>query len=335
MEVSRKKLLVILFCLVFACSGSVARAADSLSGIPVVNAPETSFHFGSVAQGAKVVHEFDIRNEGSADLLIQRVTASCGCTASTVSSRTVAPGATEKLRMEFDTSGFSGSKTKTVEVVTNDAERPELVFALKGVVEPGVTVEPTRLEFGEIVPSSSPAERRKQFAVQAGSRSDVAISSVKSYSRYISVSSVGDHSYSVELSPEIPRGEFRDRVVVEFEGGKIQPLNVPVTASVRRDLRLVPGTVSFGVLQGTTPVERRVKLENSTKYPVTFKLLTPKDSAVTASLLEVQAGKRGVLVVTVDPTKVKGDLKTSLEIETSHPTESKLSLNVFGVQPPK
>jgi hypothetical protein len=313
----------------------LASAQVSSDKVPVIQAPETSFHFGSVPQGVKVVHEFDIRNEGAADLVIQRVTASCGCTASTISSRTVAPGSTEKLRMEFDTSGFSGSKTKTVEVVTNDAERPELVFALKGVVEPGVVVEPTRLDFGEIVPSSSAAERRKDFSVRVKAQSDVAVSSVKSYSPYISVVPQGGDSYSIELSANAPRGEFRDRVVVEFEKGTLQPVNVPVIASVRRDLRLVPATVSFGVIQGTTPIERRVKLENSTKEPVTFRVLAPKDSAVKASLVEVQPGTRGVLVVTVDPTKVDGDLKTSVDIETSHPTESQLSLNVFGVQPPK
>jgi hypothetical protein len=139
----------------------------------------------------------------------------------------------------------------------------------------------------------------------------------------------------VELSPDLPRGELRDRVVVEFEGGKIQPVNVPITASVRRDLRLVPSTVSFGVVQGTAPIERRVKLENSSKKPITFNLLAPKDPAVTASLVEVEDGKRGVLVVKVDPTKVQGDLKALVEIETSHPSEGRLSLNVFGIQPPK
>jgi hypothetical protein len=328
----RTKLVLLVVALSFV---SAVAVADPSTGAPAVQAPETSFHFGSVHQGAKVVHEFDIRNEGSADLLIQRVTASCGCTATTVSSRTVAPGAVEKLRMEFDTAGFSGSKTKTVEVVTNDAARPELVFSLKGVVEPGVTVEPTRLEFGEIVPSSSPDERRKQFAVQLRDDSDLAIAGVKSYSPHISVSSVGKNAYIVEISPDIPRGELRDRIVVEFEGGKIQPVNVPVTASVRRDLRLVPSTVSFGVVQGNAPIERRVKLENNSKEPITFNLLSPKDPAVTASLVQVQDGKRSVLVVRVDPTKVQGDLKALVEIETSHPSEGRLSLNVFGVQPPK
>jgi hypothetical protein len=237
--------------------------------------------------------------------------------------------------MEFDTAGFSGSKTKTVEVVTNDAERPELVFSLKGVVEPGLSIEPSRLEFGEVVPSSSPNERRKQFAIQMKAGSDLAIASVKSYSPLISVSPVGGNAYVVELSSDMPRGELRDRVVVEFEGDKIQPVNVPVTASVRRDLRLVPSTVSFGVVQGATPIERRVKLENNSKAPITFNLLAPKDPAVTASLVEVEEGKRAVLVVKVDPTKVRGDLKALIEIETSHPSEGRLSLNVFGIQPPK
>jgi len=327
--------LRVLFVLLLTCGPAVLFAQAPSSGVPAVKAPETSFNFGAVLQGSKVAHEFEIGNEGEADLLIQRISASCGCTASTVSSRTIPPGKSEKLRVEFDTAGFSGNKTKSVQVVTNDPQRQEIVFSLKGVVEPGVVVEPARLEFGEITSSSSLEERQRQFTVRSGASSGVVISSVKSYSRYVSVAAQGGSSYKIELSPELPKGEFRDRVVVEVEGGKVQPVNVPITASVRRDLRLVPATVSFGVIQGTAPIERRVSLENATKKPVTFNLLAPKDPAITASLVEVQAGRRAVLVVSVDPRKVQSDLKTSVEIETSHPTEPRLSLNVFGVQVPK
>jgi hypothetical protein len=237
--------------------------------------------------------------------------------------------------VEFDTAGFSGNKTKSVEVVTNDPRRQSLVFSLKGVVEPGVVVEPARIQFGEITSSSSVEERQRQFTVRSGTNSGVVISSVKSNSRFVSVAAQGGGSYKIELSPELPKGEFRDRVVVEVEGGKVQSVNVPITASVRRDLRLVPGTVSFGVIQGSASIERQVSLENATKKPVTFNLLAPKDPAITASLVEVQAGRRALLIVSVDPSKVQGDLKTSIEIETSHPTEPRLSLNVFGVQAPK
>ena len=329
--------IIPLLLVVFA--GSVGSAAAQKAEGAIARVSEISYHFGSVPQGAKVTHEFDIRNEGTTDLLIQGITVSCGCTATSMSSKTIAPGKTEKLRMEFNTAGFSGSKTKTAELLTNDPQNPDIVFTLKGVVVPGVVLEPGRLEFGEITSTGDPSKRRKSFAVKIREGSDARISSARSFSRFLSVSPLGESSvdnvYSVELSPQAPRGEFRDRVVVEFSDDQIQPVNLPVTASIRGDISLEPAVVSFGVLKPGEALERRVKIENRSPSPVYLKLAPPSAAGLSASLIDVQAGRQSVLVVRVDPSQIDGDLKTSLEIETTHPVESKVSLNIIGVQAPR
>ena len=284
------------------------------------------------------MHEFEILNGGSAELLVQRITASCGCTATTISSKSIAPGKAARLRMEFNTAGFFGDKTKTVEVLTNDPENPELIFTLKGVVVSGVSIEPARLEFGELNSSVEPNIRRKQFSVSVREGSAAKISSVKSFSRYISVSSLsespGRGSYQVEVLPEAPLGDLRDRVIVEFEDDQIQPVNIPITASIKGDLRLTPSVLSFGILEPGPPVERRVQVENRSERPVSFEVVPSFEKGVYASLVDVQPGKQAVLIVRVDPTQVQGDLKTSVELRTSHPIESKIVLGVFGVQSP-
>jgi hypothetical protein len=140
--------------------------------------------------------------------------------------------------------------------------------------------------------------------------------------------------YQVEVLPEAPLGDLRDRVVVEFVDDQIQPVNVPVTAFIKGDLRLTPSVLSFGVLEPGAPVERRVQIENRSARSVSFEVVPSSEKGVYASLVDVQPGKQAVLVVRVDPTQVQGDLKTSVEVRTNHPTESKLSLSVFGFQPP-
>jgi hypothetical protein len=200
-------------------------------------------------------------------------------------------------------------------------------------------LEPGRLEFGEIRSSGDPLARRKAFLVKIREGSDARIASVRSFSRFLSVSPLGESSagssYSVEVLPNAPRGELRDRVVVEFVDDQIQPVNLPVTAFIRGDVSLDPGMLSFGVLKPGTPLERRVKIENRSSSPVSFKVTPPSEAGVSASLIDVQPGRQAVLVVRVDPSQVEGDLNTSLEIGTTHPVESKLSLNVLGVQAPR
>ncbi len=128
---------------------------------------------------------------------------------------------------------------------------------------------------------------------------------------------------------------MRDRIVFEFVDDRRAPVNVPVIASVKGDLRVSPATISFGVIEGREVLERRVRFENKSAQSVAIRSIRSSDSAVSASLIEVQPGKQGVVIVKVDPIRVRGDLKATVELNTTHPVENQIVLSVYGVQPPK
>jgi hypothetical protein len=337
---SRPSFLGRLLVVVGSCVVALASAHEAVSEArPVISLSSNSYDFGTVAQGTKVVHEFEVKNSGNADLVIQRLSPSCGCTATQLASPIIKPGSSEKVRVTFDTSGFMGDKTKTVLIASNDTNNPELVVTIKGQVLSSYTVEPSRVDFGEIFPSSPPATRQRQVTFSVAEGSDLTITKVTSLSKFLVASPVtaeGNRAtVTIEILPTAPLGEFRDRVIFELDGGRRASVNVPVNASVKGDLRLNPGTVSFGVVEGDGPLERRVQFENKGRSPITIESITTSNSAVTASMVNVQPGRLGVLVVKVDPRRVAGDLKETVEVKTNHPTETVLSLNVFGVQPPK
>jgi hypothetical protein len=106
-------------------------------------------------------------------------------------------------------------------------------------------------------------------------------------------------------------------------------------ASILGDLRLVPSSVSFGIVSGSEMLERRVRFENSSKGPVDVTEVVSSHPAVTASVQPVTPGKRSVIVIQVDPKKISGDLRANLTVKTSSADSSTLSLAVFGVEPPK
>jgi hypothetical protein len=122
---------------------------------------------------------------------------------------------------------------------------------------------------------------------------------------------------------------------VQFQGDKQSSFNIPVTASLRGDLRVVPSTVSFGVIEGSEAIERRVRWENSSKDKVVVREVVSSHPAVTASFIEIQPGSKGVIVIKVDPSKVASDLRGTVEVKSDHPTEGSLMVNVFAVSPPK
>lgn len=306
---------------------------------PLAKITEKDFDFGRVMQGHKVMHEFAIQNSGDADLVLQRIAPSCGCTAAAVSSSTIKPGASEKVRVTFDTAGMYGSKTKTVHVVTNAREHPEITLTMRGSVVRGVTATPERLVFGEISSGSSLATRTQELAIAVAEGMDWEVARVISGSKFIDVVPLGDQGgskrYSVVIQPDTPKGDLRERLIVEFKDPAQAAVNIPVMATILGDLRLSPATVSFGIISGTEAIERRIKYENASSIPVAITGVTSAHPAVAATMLDVDAGKRGVVVIKVDPTKVKGDLKATVEITTNHPEQKTLAISVYGVQAPK
>lgn len=334
-------LSLVKYCLLFGVlvGAMVAPSTIVAQARPVIALGSQLYDFGTVAQGAKVVHEFEVKNSGTADLVIQRLSPSCGCTATQLTSPVVKPGATEKVRVTFDTSGFLGDKVKTVVVASNDSENPEKTFTLKGHVVTGFSVEPSRVDFGEISPSSSQSSRQREITFSVAEGTELKITKISSLSNYLVASPVVTQEnravVKVEILPTVPKGEFRDRIIFELDGGKRAAVNVPVNASVKGDLRLSPGTLSFGVVEGSQPLERRVQFENKGTKPVAITEISTSDAALSASMIQVQPGRQGVLVVKLDPRRVSGDLKATVDVQTDHPSETLLSLNVFGVQPPR
>jgi hypothetical protein len=319
----------------FLCTSSTVFADSG----PKAVMPQLEYNFGSVPQGQKVEHEFLLRNEGDAELVIQRLAPSCGCTAAAMSSSAVKPGGSEKIKVAFNTAGFYGDKTKSVHVLTNSRDNPELVIKMTGHIVRGVAITPAQINFGEVPPSAPRAMRTKEFSVEIVDDIGREIAAVKTFSKALEVTPLDKNGktqrYSVMLLPEAQRGELRDRVIVEFKNPDHAAINVPVIGTIPGQVRVAPSMVSFGIIDGTQPIERRVRFENNSGQPIAIQGVSSSNSAVTTSVVDVEPGKRWVIVVTLDPTKVSGDLKSTIEVKTSHPEESLVSIGVFGVQPPR
>lgn len=72
------RLMLLLFCTLAVAGFSSAAGAQQQAAVtgPVVQVPETSFDFGEVVEGKDYVHDFIIKNVGTAPLEIKKVLAS-------------------------------------------------------------------------------------------------------------------------------------------------------------------------------------------------------------------------------------------------------------------
>ena len=87
----------------------------------------TEHDFGQVKEGVKVFHTFEVLNTGKAELVLQSVKPSCGCTTPKYDKMPIRPGKKGAIEVAFDTKGRPGKQRKSILVVTN-TEPPNTVL---------------------------------------------------------------------------------------------------------------------------------------------------------------------------------------------------------------
>jgi hypothetical protein len=119
---------------------------------PRIAFKESAWDFGKVKEGVELSHEFVFKNAGDADLVIEKVRTSCGCTAALVSDKTVAPGREGKIGVSFDTRSYAGKVTKYIYVDSNDPSEPNVELTVAADIEipprPRINVDPYNIDLG-------------------------------------------------------------------------------------------------------------------------------------------------------------------------------------------
>lgn len=120
----------------FALAQEGEKDANNGSAIkgPKIKFEETSFDFGTVAQGTAVKHVFKFKNVGTDTLKIEKVKTTCGCTAAE-SSKIIAPNAEGQISVTYNTGSAVGKASKTVYVLSNDAEAEQRSVSVHGIVQ--------------------------------------------------------------------------------------------------------------------------------------------------------------------------------------------------------
>ena len=75
-----------------------------------------------------------LTNEGKSDLVIRKVSASCGCTAVQPDKQVIAPRESVNIKTVFNSAGKVGNQNKTVTIITNDPKKSKMILWVKGEV---------------------------------------------------------------------------------------------------------------------------------------------------------------------------------------------------------
>ena len=102
---------------------------------PVFSFETTEFDFVNVNEGEIVNHIFEFTNTGTSPLVIDRATASCGCTVPDWPRHPIGVGEKGEIKVRFDTRNKPNQQIKTISITANT--EPTLTrLRIKGFVTP-------------------------------------------------------------------------------------------------------------------------------------------------------------------------------------------------------
>lgn len=102
---------------------------------PRIAVEPAAFDFGSALPNKTLTKEFLIRNFGSAELLIESVSTTCGCTVGQLDTRSLKPGMAVPLRVSLETRSYSGALQRAVLIRSNDPTKGLLEVRVQANVQ--------------------------------------------------------------------------------------------------------------------------------------------------------------------------------------------------------
>jgi len=121
-----------------AASTTAATASTNVAAtdLPVMKFERETHDFGKIKSGDVVHYEFKFTNTGKSPLIITNATATCGCTKPEYPKTPVAPGASDVIKVTFNSTGKMGLQDKQVTVTANTNPAESRVHLLGDVTNP-------------------------------------------------------------------------------------------------------------------------------------------------------------------------------------------------------
>lgn len=138
---------LIAIALLASCNSanSTNKSADSTStkaanvptgDLPVMKFERDTHDFGKIKGGESVHYDFKFTNTGKTPLIITNATATCGCTKPEFPKTPIAPGASDIIKVTFNSTGKMGLQDKQITVTANTNPAETRVHLVGEVLNP-------------------------------------------------------------------------------------------------------------------------------------------------------------------------------------------------------
>jgi hypothetical protein len=302
--------------------------------------PETK-DAGTVAKGQVVQATFVVKNGGGSDLVISDARPSCGCTVTSF-DKVIKPGAEGKIVSSVDTKSFSGPISKSVLIVSNDPERPQMNLFVKALVKPYVDVLPQAFVRFSVIKGDNSGQDVILLSEEKGFQPTIAETS-QAYVK-AEIHPAGDkdkiagrtgnqYRLHINVTPDAPEGLLNAPIRVATGVAQQPTVEIPVSGIVRPRVSVTPVTVNFGnFTAGKDPITRNIIVTNN--KPALPVKVTRAEVSVPGFVTDVVPTQEGIsytVVVKASEKVKKGALDGTVKLFTSDKERSVIEIPLRGV----
>ena len=293
---------------------------------------EKTFDFGKVKQGVEATHKFQVKNEGTAPLLLDRVDFDLpGLTAKFKPE--IPPGGEGFIQVDWNTASFLGPMDVGAKLSSNDPAEPKVTFTLSGLIEPVIEVDPA---WGGYI-SLYPDEKKEQtLHIINHEQQPLKISSLEKQGTHFTASlkevqSGKSYDLTITVPAGTPPGRYEEALLLHTNHPKFSEVPVGVNVLVMQDVHAFPELVDFKGIDLSTLKQNPRLIDNlfenvivenrrgdfeikSIQTDVPFLKITqaPPSGKSSRFKLDIQ-----VLKEKLAPGKISGSIRVATDVEES------------------
>lgn len=333
---------------------------------PTITFTEKEYNFGTFRESDGILsHNFMFTNQGKLPLIVNEVKASCGCTVPEWPREPVLPGKSGTIKVSFDPKKQSGSFNKTIQVNSN-ADVPQVVIAVKGVVIPvdrvedvyKFTVGDIRLQtvyaaFGEIYKGKTATYTIKVFNASYDKPASITFRKLPPHLKARMIPEIIEPQQEGRIEFDYLTAESDgwdyvvDRLDFLINGQVLANNRISVTANIREDFsgksaeemaqapraEFDSQSFDFGQITNDKVVEHSFTLKNTGKSNLYIRKVTASCgcTAVQPAKTTINPGDSTAIKAVFNASGREGNQKKAITVITNDPKRSKSILWINAV----
>jgi Protein of unknown function (DUF1573) len=281
-----------------------------------------------------------VRNNGDSDLIISDARPSCGCTVASF-DKVIKPGGEGKVISSVDTKSFSGPISKSILLVSNDPDRPQMNLFIKANVKPFVDVLPQPFARFSVIKGDSGTQDMILLSEEKGFKPSIEEASQPYVKAEISPAGdkdkipgrAGDqYKLHLTVTPDAPDGLLNAPIRIATGISQQPTLEIPVSGIVRPRVSVTPVMVNFGnFTAGKDPITRNIVVTNNKPgVPVKVTKAVVSVPGFVTDVVPTQEGVSYTVVVKASDRVKKGTLSGTVKLFTSDKEKSVIELPLRG-----